>query len=380
MGHDQKIKNEFGKHIKELLKKLASSFAGWVTVVAAIIYVIADKVFDATGQIYIYAICIVIIGYFLAFIAMLIVNAIFNVRIVKQEVYEELKNNFCESCGNIDIATKNINQTNEELNTLVTILTKDIEKARSIVTEIEIGQYVLNGRDVINLESSVGNYEESNKKCKIYIQSSLFVLEKGPLEKTILWNLRKGVKYIYIIPNEEVPINNYYEMLRDWYRLFSNFLKSKNMYIQLQKNLDGEPKYKEFWCHEYQQIYEEVGKIWFDHNISSKTQVEKVNEYSEKCKKLFRSLIETHVDASDEFYITVAAYEVKRWNWEAIIKLPTQNTNAEYYAFQIPTENNSEKSIFMQKFQGRFKSYNYVPKDISTLGGKLQLDFSRIFD
>ena len=67
-------------------------------------------------------------------------------------------------------------------------------------------------------------------------------------------------------------------------------------------------------------------------------------------------------------------------NKTAIIKLPTQNTNKEYYAFKIPNENNTEMNNFMQKFQGIYKLSPYDPNNISTLGGRMELDYSRIFN
>lgn len=380
MGQEQKKKSDLGTKIRGIFKSVRSDFGGLVTVVAAVLYVFADKVFDTSGTIYKQAIYIVLVGYFLFFLVTLIVAVMFKIQSTKKEIYEEVVSDFRDSCENIDAVTNHISQTNEKVDGLTVTLEENIEKERSLITQIEIGQFVLNKNKVIDLEASVGNFEGRMKKCKIYIQSSLFVLEKGPLEDTILWNLRKGVKYIYIIPNREVNINEYYYMLSDWYRLFSQFLNSKDEYEREQIELNNESKYKKYWCQEYQKIYEEVGKIWGDKVISEKNRKEKIDKYREECKKIFKTLIETHINDENEFFITVAAYEVRRNNWEAIIKLPTQNTNKEYYAFQIPNENNAEMNDFMRKFQGIYKSSTYKPDNLSTLGGKMELDDSRIFN
>ena len=378
MGQKQKKKGNLGNKIN--LKSAGSLFGGLVVIVATVLYVYADKVFDASGEIYKHAIYIVIGGYFVVFLATLIVTVIFKIRFARHEIYEEVVNDFSESCRRIDTITNHISQANETLEGLTVALTENVEKERSLITQIEIGRFVLNRKEVIDLEASVGNFEGQMKKCKIYIQSSLFVLEKGPLEDTILWNLRKGVKYIYIIPNREVNINEYYDMLSDWYGLFSGFLISKDDYKQLQTTLDNESRYRKYWCREYKKLYEDAGKIWNDTRITEKTRLEKIDDCRKECRGMFKSLIETHVNDENEFFITVAAYEIRKNDWTAIIKLPTQNTNKEYYAFKIPNENNTEMNNFMQKFQGIYKSTPYEPDNLSTLGGKMKLDDSRIFN
>ncbi len=378
MRQEQKKKDNLG--IKINLKSAGSFFGGAVVVVAAVLYVYADKVLEASGEIYKHAIYIVIGAYLVVFLAALIVAVIFKIRIARHEIYEEVVNDLSENCRRIDNITNHISQTNEKLEGLRIALAENIEKERSLITQIEIGRFVLNRKEVIALEASVGNFEGHMKKCKIYIQSSLFVLEKGPLEDTILWNLRKGVKYIYIIPNREVNINEYYDMLGTWYGLFSGFLISKDDYEQLQITLDNESSYRKYWCQEYKKLYEDAGKIWNDTKITEKNRLEKIDECRKECRRIFKSLIETHVNDENEFFITVAAYEIRKNDWTAIIKLPTQNTNKEYYAFKIPNENNIEMNNFMQKFQGVYKSCPYEPDNLSTLGGKMKLDDSRIFD
>ncbi len=378
MGQEQKKRSNFGNIIN--LKVAGSLFGGFVVVVATVLYVYADKVFDTSGEIYKYAIYIVIGGYLVVFSATLIVAMIFKIRFARHEIYEEVVNDFSENCKKIDTITNHMSRTNEKLESLTVALAENVKKERSIITQIEIGRFVLNRKEVIDLEASVGNFEGNMRKCKIYIQSSFFVLEKGPLEDTILWNLRKGVKYIYIIPNREVNINEYYDMLSTWYDLFSGFLTSKDDYKQFQKALNNEASYKKYWCREYKKLYEEAGKIWNDTRITENTRSEKIDECRKACREIFKSLIETHVNDENEFFITVAAYEIKKNDWTAIIKLPTQNTKKEYYAFKIPNENNVEMNDFMHKFQGLYKSITYEPDNLSTLGGKMKLDDSRIFN
>ena len=188
--------------IKDVFKILGEIFSGVVIVIVAVFMAFADKVFDASGKMYKEAIIIAINAYVIIFIAGLIVSLIFNLLSANKKMYNQLKNDFNEEIEKVIQISENINNINSDMKSSLELLSKNIEKARKILTTFSIGGYVLDSNEVIKLEESVGNYNK-NERCKIYIQSSLFVLEKGPLEKVILCNLRKGVKYIYIIPKKE---------------------------------------------------------------------------------------------------------------------------------------------------------------------------------
>ncbi len=362
------MNESFSKKVKGAL----SVFGYVVAFIALILWVFADKIFDVSGTIYRPAIYLAIIGYIVVFFAVLI---------------ESLISKFgglSRSARILDLRTEEMNTAitsiscvNEKLSNFVRIFSDNLEKEYRMIAQAEIDKYVLDSKKVIALESSVGNCSGKNPcTCKIYIQSSLFVLEKGPLENAILWNLRKGVKYIYIIPSKDVYINEYYDMLRDWYRSFSKLLNSKSDYDEFASSLEREPEYKRYWSQEYMDLYKKAGSLWAAKILDEDLH----NSYCKKCKDLFLKLVETHIEDESEFYITVAVYEVKRNQWEAIIKLPTQNINNEYYAFQIPSVNQAEKSSFIRSFQSKYKPCSYESNTPSTLGGVLKLDPSRIFE
>ena len=360
------------ENLSKQIKGALSIFGYVVSFIALILWVFADKIFDVTGAIYRPAILIVIIGYIVVFFAVLFGSLISKLV------------GLSRSAGILDSRTEemttaitNISSISEKLGNFMSDFANNLEKEYRMIAQVEIDKYVLDSKKVIALESSVGNHSEKKScTCKIYIQSSLFVLEKGPLENAILWNLRKGVKYIYIIPSKDVYINDYYDMLKDWYRSFSKFLNSKSDYDEFANSLEREPEYKQYWSQEYMDLYRKAGNLWANKRIDENLR----KSYCKKCEDLFLKLIETHLEDESEFYITIAAYEVERNQWEAIIKLPTQNINNEYYAFQIPSINQAEKSSFIRNFQSRYKPCSYESNTPSTLGGVLKMDPSRIFE
>ena len=372
MGDENKIKT------KARLKVAAEAFGGFATLLATVLFFFADKVFDASGNIYKFAIILTLIGYTIIFIAALIIFTIFKLSSTKKEIYSQCVQDLSDSTSSIKRSAESVIKANQMIDKSLAMLSQNIDKERSILTDMSIGRYVLDGNEVINLEESVGN-EQGRGHCKIYVQSQLFVLEKGPLERVILWNLRKGVKYIYIIPKKESYVNGYYEMLQDWYRLFSSFLNSKEEFELTEKDLNDDQRYREHWHSDYSKLYQDAKQIWNNTSLATEESSKKIAELKHRCEELFKKLIETHVDDESEFYITVVAYEVKRNKWKAIIKLPTENIDNEYYAFQIPSKNSRELDNFIHSFQDRFKSIKYVHDDFKTMGGKLDVDFSKIF-
>lgn len=254
-------------------------------------------------------------------------------------------------------------------------LSENISIEKSMITNLYLADYVLDKNKVISLEASV------SKNCEIYIQSSRFELEKGPLEDTIIWNFRKGIKYIYLIPEGESYKKDYIRMLQDWYKLYSNFLISKEEFDKEQNELNQseKKKYKTLWDKRYQELYEEAANIW-KKKMPEEARKTAINNCKRKCENLFKNLVKTHVDDASEFFVTVAVYEVSRNKWEAIIKLPTQEKYGEYFAFKIPSINPKEKEDFLRDFKDRYKSKLFNRDDIASYGGIYEIDFNVIFN
>lgn len=355
-----------------LLKKIKVAFnvfGYFFTFVALVLWALIDKVFVLSGSIYKNAIYVTVLGYVVFFSATLIASLIF-----KLKSFGSLSTALTSNTNILTTSVVTFNDENAKLSNSIKTLSENLEKENRLITQMQICEYVMDGREVIDLESLVGNYTNNNRNSKIYIQTSKFELEKGPLEQAILWNLRKGVKYIYLIPDKELDIDYYYGMLLDWFKSFSNILNSREDFEDFLDLLKREPKYRQFWSRDYINLFKSAEELWKNKEPNEKLR----KSYLEKCKEIFEKLIETHVDDESEFYITVAAYEVKRNQWEAIIKLPSQNINNEYYAFRVPSINQAEKELFIRTFRSKFRSIPFEKNNTTTRGGVLKFDFSDI--
>ena len=223
----------------------------------------------------------------------------------------------------------------------------------------------MDGKLVVDLESSVGNYNKRYEdELDIYIQSSDFILEEsGDLFEAIMWNLRKGVHYVYMIPNDK--IEKYKKMLRHWFRAFSCICVSKDEYDKFQSIYDSYEfmQYTEYWCDEYNKIYNDANVLW----MKADSNDAELLELRRRCEQLFKELIATYVEDPSLFFVTIALYEVKESTWEAIVKLPTRDIKEEYYAFRIP---GGSSGISKKSFVDTFKSYYKDAK-------KYRIDFEK---
>ncbi len=264
-------------------------------------------------------------------------------------------------------------QTNKHIKKLEEYSNKLEKNVVSLVKTNDLLQYILDGKSVINLEESVGNTNEKTDNLEIYIQSSTFILEQSDLKEAIIWNLRKGVTYKYMIPSN--MISNYETMIHRWYCDFSIFLRSKKEYNTFIEKYNSEEniKYKGYWSESYSKLVKKAGEYW--ENPKSPEILEKLKE---DCQKLFQRRIKTCVEDPSMFYVTVALYEIEADVWEAIIKLPTQNPKEKYYAFKVPE--GKEKNNFINQFKVLFQfTKNYEENNPSTYGGKIELNYKEIF-
>ena len=221
-----------------------------------------------------------------------------------------------------------------------------------LVKSNELFQYILDGKMVVDLESSVGCYDSAyDRELEIYIQSSEFTLEEsGDLFEAIMWNLRKGIRYFYMIPNDKVE--KYKKMLRRWFAAYSSICVSKEKYEEFErKYYSGDKKqYTAYWSGEYKKIINDAKKLW----EKEKPTREEIRQLRKRCESLFEELIYTYSEEPCLFFVTIALYEVKETKWEAIVKLPTRDINEEYYAFKIP---GGHAGLSKKNFVETFKSY-----------------------
>ena len=230
---------------------------------------------------------------------------------------------------------------------------KDFSQYTSeLVKSNELFQYILDGKMVVALETSGGCDNNSyDHELEIYIQASDFTLEEsGDLFEAIMWNLRKGVRYFYMIPNEK--IEKYKKMLRRWFAAYSSICVSKEKYEEFESKYysDEKQQYTVYWSREYKKIINDAKELW---EKEKPTKEEKM-QLRKRCESLFKELIYTYSEESCLFFVTIALYEIKETKWEAIVKLPTRDINEEYYAFKIPGGNAGQSK---EKFVETFKSY-----------------------
>lgn len=213
-------------------------------------------------------------------------------------------------------------------------------------------EQILDGEHVAELESSVGAYAPHYEKLDIYILASSFTLELsdgvGALLDPIVWNLRKGVTYHYLIPDQQADINKYEKMLYGWYSHYSSFLKDKESFdaFWTKYKSNNTYKYSQFWSSDYEHLVTAAKDYWENSNGN-------LAELKKQCAQLFNRHIYTHIEEPSLFFVTVAAYENKKGQYDAIIKIPTHNPNEKYYALRV-----SETQIedFMRQFMALYKS------------------------
>lgn len=267
------------------------------------------------------------------------------------------------------ITVKNVHS---ELNNVAKNLSVHID---GLIKSNELLKYILDGKSVFDLEASVGSFDKSyGTELEIYIQTSEFILEdSGDLFEAIMWNLRKGIKYVYMIPENKT--DQYKKMLRNWFHEYSRICYSKKEFDDFSCKYSSFElkKYKEYWSSGYTTLYNSVKELWQqEHPLD-----EDIKRLRKKCEELFKNSILTCMDNTNRFYVTIALYEIKKTRWEAIVKLPTQDINEEYYAFKIPGgDKGNAKRTFINNCKSLYqKEIEFSPSDSSTYGGKYQIDF-----
>lgn len=76
-----------------------------------------------------------------------------------------------------------------------------------------------------------------------------------------MWNLRKGIRYFYMILNDKVE--KYKKMLRRWFVAYSSICESKEKYEEFERKYysGGKKQYTAYWSGEYKRIIIDAKKI-----------------------------------------------------------------------------------------------------------------------
>lgn len=197
---------------------------------------------------------------------------------------------------------------------------ESIHKLNESITQFSLAKYILDKLEIAELEKNVCGKQ-------IVVMSSKFALDTGDLQNIILDNLRKGIQYVYLIPEQDsmsYEMNLFNTMVTNWWKtLKDSFLKEKS---------------KSFMCDEYKRILKLV-------------EFKKNEEALAQLKEYFCNHIKFVLIAKEYGIVTVVMYQRDNdFQWDTIIMLPISD-NDEYYAFQIPDAEGTEKKELEKKIQ-----------------------------
>ena len=198
---------------------------------------------------------------------------------------------------------------------------ESIHKLNESITQFSLAKYILDKSEISELEKNACGKQ-------IIVMSSKFALDTGPLQKIILDNLRKGIQYVYLIPEE-----NYKDMEMHRFRTMVN-----NWWNSLNKAFPKE-KAKQYMCDDYKNIVRLVESGQEEQALIA-------------LKEYFCRHIKFRFIAKEYGIVTVVMYQRQNndFQWDTIIMLPISE-NDEYYAFHIPDAEGKEKKDLEEKIQ-----------------------------
>jgi len=321
MGDEHK--SSWPKKISSVIGISSVIFVIIATLIAMFIPNILSDFYENFSQNYSRALFIIVFIYLILIIITVTLCAIIFTINRNKEINEILKNK-PQECLEIQ---KNLHLIQESANQL-----------QRLASDKEFSMYVL-PRDKVN------NMEESVKKGKrIIILTSKFVLEKDTeFVERIINNFRKGVKYIYIVPDDErQALDTYWERVKEWYLAFSSFTQSKDEADKL-FNETGRDKNTSQWNNIY------INHIKKLVNVNQKRKEKETQEIRNKLKNMFAEQLISYSLNEYLFFVTVAMYEQGADDWKAIIKLPTENPQEQYVAFSLEQSEALERKEFVTK-------------------------------
>lgn len=219
------------------------------------------------------------------------------------------------------VVERSISQYNGVFDKSVEKFNNSIHKLDEYITQFSLAKFILDKPAIAKLEK-----ETSGKQ--IIVMSSKFGLDTGDLRNIILDNLKKGIQYVYLIPEQDsisYEMNQFYQMVESWWVPFkTSFLKEKS---------------KSFMCEDYQALLKLVESGNNDEALS-------------ELHKYFCEHIHYVPIAKEYGIVTVVMYQKKdEFNqWDTIIMLPISSKD-DYYAFQIPDAEGAEKKELEKKIQ-----------------------------
>ena len=219
------------------------------------------------------------------------------------------------------VIKRSISQYNASFDENVEKFNNSVDKLNEYITQFSLAKFILDKPGIAKLEKETSGNQ-------IIVMSSKFGLDTGDLRNIILDNLKKGIKYVYLIPEQDsidYEMGQFYQMVESWWEAFkASFLKEKS---------------KPFMCEDYQALLKLAESGNNDNALT-------------KLHKYFCEHIHYVTIAKEYGIVTVVMYQKKNEfnQWDTIIMLPISSKD-DYYAFQIPDAEGAEKKELEKKIQ-----------------------------
>lgn len=254
---------------------------------------------------------------------------------------------FSSSVVNIEPLLNETQNSSEKMSNVTDEALQVVNKMNSIVSQIHLSKFILDERQITKLEESVGG------GYKIVVMTSQYKLDSGKLLQIILNNIRKGVIYEYLIPNEKGTRSfgekheDFCKVVCEWWKQFlRDYEKHTRTFDQNEYSLFGR---------DYIQLVEN-----------------RLDSECEELKDFFLEHVKEHIIANEYSLITVIMYQkgnLTAHEWEAIIKLPTVS-NDNYYAFKVPDEETKEKRNLIEAIERLCRNTKEIKLSIQKHKGK----------
>lgn len=348
--------------MSEPLKWIISAFGGVSFLTIISIVVVSGKIYNILvveqGELnakLIILLVVLIFFFLLTLIAFATVLAISLIKIKFDNIFfNQNIMQFAQSCELLSSSVVNIepllNETQnsaEKMSNVTDEALQVVSKMNSLVSQTHLSKYILDERQITKLEESVGG------GYKIVVMTSQYKLDSGKLLQIILNNIRKGVIYEYLIPNEKGASSfgekheDFCKVVCEWWKQFlRDYEKHTRTFKQNEYSLYGR---------DYIQLVEN-----------------RLDSECEELKDFFLEHVKEHIIANEYSLITVIMYQkgnLTAHEWEAIIKLPTVS-NDNYYAFKVPDEETKEKRNLIEAIERLCRNTKEIKLSIQKHKGK----------
>lgn len=337
-----------GKPLNYIISALGGVSCFTLITLVVVIERIYNTLLDNQGKFEAILIVLVIVLTFVFFICLIAITITLFVSLVKikfdNKFFAQNIQEFNQTCdffssyaSTIEPLLHEIQNSTDDMSDVSDMALQVVEKINTLATQIHLSEFILDEREITELEASV------SEGYKIIVMTSQYKLDSGKLLQVILNNIRQGVIYEYLIPSEDEK-NTFGEKHDDFCKVvcgwWKQFLKDYENHIKkFEQNNDI------VYSKDYMQLVEN-----------------KLGIESDELKDFFLEHVREHLIANEYSLVTIIMYQkgsLTGHEWEAIIKLPTVSSD-NYYAFKIPDEETKEKRNLIEAIEKLCRHTNNV--------------------